>query len=145
MLVDTIGPLKHLLLTGTLLGAWRAGSTINWRCSGLLHSHHSTLPTQPIEAKFWTRLTRDWSYEPPQLPPHHVSFQTLLALSFTHILHIGGAFLTCNLPIKNILSSSYDLHFEYRLHRYILRDETNKTRSHLHIFWRYFALVATYM
>ena len=45
-------------------------------------------------------------------------------------------FYKWSLSIKNILSFSYELRFEYQLHRCILHDETNKTRSHLHIFWR---------
>ena len=47
-------------------------------------------------------------------------------------LDIG--FLACKLFIKNILSPSYDLYFEYQLYHCILHDETNKTRSLLHIF-----------
>jgi hypothetical protein len=34
---------------------------------------------------------------------------------------------------KNNLSHSYDIHFKFYFHRYILPDEMNKTRSHLHI------------
>ena len=38
--------------------------------------------------------------------------------------------------IKNILLFSYRLDFEYWLYHYALLNKTNKTRSHLHIFWR---------
>ena len=47
--------------------------------------------------------------------------------------------------LKNILSTSYYFLFENRLHQYILRDETNKTRSHLHMFSWCFTLVTTYV
>ena len=45
----------------------------------------------------------------------------------------------------NVLSPSYYLHFENRLHHCVLHGEMNKTRPHLHIFWRYFALLPTYV
>ena len=43
-----------------------------------------------------------------------------------------GAYLFFSL--KNILSHSYKLRFENRLHHSLLLDEPNKTRSHLHMF-----------
>ena len=39
--------------------------------------------------------------------------------------------------LKNILSHSYDLYFDNRLHCCVLDDKTNKTRPCLYIFWRY--------
>jgi hypothetical protein len=39
-----------------------------------------------------------------------------------------------NTKLKNDKSNSYDIHFKFRFHRYVLCDEMNKTRSHLHIF-----------
>ena len=51
-----------------------------------------------------------------------------------HVEHTCRTFLPCDLCIRNILSLSYDLCFEYRFHCCVLRDETNKTRSHLRIF-----------
>ena len=45
----------------------------------------------------------------------------------------------------NVLSPSYYLNFENRLHHCVLHGEMNKTRPHLHIFWRYFALLPTYV
>ena len=64
-------------------------------------------------------------------------------------------FLTCPLPPLhvffniacpiNVISPSYYLHFENRLHHCVLHGEMNKTRPHLHIFWRYFALLPTYV
>jgi hypothetical protein len=65
-----------------------------------------------------------------------------LSLSPTYNMIMG---LTYILFTKNILSSPYELRFEYRLYRCVLRDEANKTKSHLHIFWICFALVATYI
>ena len=41
------------------------------------------------------------------------------------------------LVCKNILSPSYHLHFENRLHCCVLCDEMNKTRPNLHMFWQY--------
>jgi len=46
---------------------------------------------------------------------------------------------------KSILSPFYDLYYESGLHRCVLNDEMNKTRSHLHIILKCFALVATYI
>ena len=43
----------------------------------------------------------------------------------------------------NVLSPSYYLNFENRLHHCVLHGEINKSRPHLHIFWRYFAKVAS--
>jgi hypothetical protein len=37
--------------------------------------------------------------------------------------------------IKNDLSHSYDIHLKSCFHCCVLRDEINKTRSHLHIFF----------
>ena len=57
--------------------------------------------------RFWN-LTRPWS-----------AFTCLFQLYLSHYLthpytaH-SESFLTCNLFIENILSRSYDLHFEYR-------------------------------
>lgn len=39
---------------------------------------------------------------------------------------------------KNILSFSCKLYFKYQLYRYVLCNETNKTRSHLHTFEDFF-------
>jgi hypothetical protein len=39
---------------------------------------------------------------------------------------------------KNDLSHSYDIHFKSHFHCCVLRDEMNKTRLHLHMFWRIF-------
>ena len=47
--------------------------------------------------------------------------------------------------LKNILSTSYYFLFENWLHQYVLRDETNKTISHLHMFSWCFTLVTTYV
>ena len=54
-------------------------------------------------------------------PPNNRKKMTLIQIFFYILVQ------------KNALSSSYNLRFEYQLHRYILYDETNKTRSHLHI------------
>jgi len=74
--------------------------------------------------------------EPPACTSPPLSFQTYVAYSLslqpTYSMYVW--LLTCNLLEKNILSLWYGFSFEYRLHRYVLRDETNKTRPHLHIF-----------
>ena len=89
----------------------------------------------------------EWSARPPStlllfvwnhLPAHplpYLSERTLLTLSLspTHIQYVCVAF-NMQFVRKNILSLWYGFSFEYRLHRYVLRDETNKTRPHLHIF-----------
>ena len=62
--------------------------------------------------------------------------------NFLHLAHLYSLSPTYNMIMrltyilftKNILSSPYKLHFEYRLYRCVLRDEANKTKSHLHIF-----------
>ena len=113
----------------------------------------------------WTPLTRDQSRGDGARDPFHqacpstllLSVRTAATPSTSHIfsdlassishpcIACWWSFFNMQFAHKNILFSSYDLHFEYRLHYCVLCDETNKTRSHLHIFWRYFAQVATYM
>jgi hypothetical protein len=40
----------------------------------------------------------------------------------------------CNNVVILSLIHSYDIHFKFRFYHYVLRDEMNKIRSHLHIF-----------
>jgi len=73
--------------------------------------------------------------EPPARTSPPLSFQTYVAYSLypTRIQYVCVAF-NMQFVRKNILSLWYGFSFEYRLHRYVLRDETNKTKPHLHIF-----------
>ena len=75
--------------------------------------------------------------EPPARTSPPLSFQTYIAYSLSiqpaYIQYVCVAF-NMQFVRKNILSLWYGFSFEYRLHCYVLRDETNKTKPHLHIF-----------
>ena len=76
------------------------------------------------------------------MQPTHPMPPTSPGFAFLPPLHASFFNITC--PI-NVLSPLYYLHFENRLHHCVLHGEMNKTRPHLHIFWRYFALLPTYV
>ena len=53
---------------------------------------------------------------------------------YTHAPSTHEGFLFVWSYLKNVVSTLYYFCFENRLHQYILHDETNKTRPHLHMF-----------
>ena len=123
-----------------------ADTTVYTHCIRMHTVHQRPRPAPRMACKR-TRITHDQSRkERATSSPDIAHTSHLVLINITFKLSeirdlIQSSFFNMQLFWINILSLSYDIRFEYRLYRCVLRDETNKTKSHLHIFWWRFILV----
>jgi hypothetical protein len=72
------------------------------------------------------------------IPTNTYRISTLISVASSLVDHrscwVPGLGNICG-TIKNDLSHSYDIHLKFHSHNCVLRDEINKIRSHLHMFF----------
>ena len=113
--------------TGPLVGhrerlAIRFGKEKANRPSVALERYGATLqPNRPSPFPAYQSFMCTWLMCPSRAPPPSLFIHVFVWIMFVH---------------KNILSSPCYHCLENRLYRCALCDETNKTRPHLHMFWR---------
>ena len=101
----------------------------------------SARPLRPASNLFWVcgptiARTNVLIYFLPTSQRSHASLRIAIVCCHMHT-HPQSTYKRSTFYIsylKNILSSSYYLCFENRLHQYVLQGETNKTRPHMDIF-----------